>query len=182
MPLACPTGQSSAFSANGICRRVGPLRRRGGVENPTALPCAVSGVPRWGVSVWGRGFLRRCHGLREVCPLGRPGMGNYRFGCAPSVWVNTLPVRAHRRCISFASPRQRRGKPAPTWGSPERAPHNGHTGIGSPAVILAADLLNPIPKDAAEKRNPEGCFVWPSPGGPAGACRGSLPGLRPRGG
>ena len=52
---------------------------------PTALPWAGRGVPRWGGSVWGR-----------------------------TVWFGASPP-AHRRCISLANPRQRRGETVPNY-------------------------------------------------------------------
>jgi len=67
-------------------------------HHPTALPWAPGRVPRWGGCVWGRGF-----------PTALPGTvatGLTGPICARPFW-------AHRRCISLASPRHRRGEIGP---------------------------------------------------------------------
>jgi hypothetical protein len=80
-----------------------PRERRRGI--PTALPWAVNGVPRLGRVRVGasRGGASRVGGV--PCG-GRPCVGGGPFGLG-------CPLPAHRRCISLASPRQRRGKPSP---------------------------------------------------------------------
>ena len=96
---------------------------------PTALPWAGRRVPRWGASGWGRRFPTALPWAVNRMPRwGGSGLRRSILGWDGRLGCRVL-LRAHRRCISLASPRQRRGIPPkkrepPCKGTPNR-PYKG---------------------------------------------------------
>ena len=94
--------------------------------HPTTLPWAARSVPRWGARVRERRDLTALPSHRVV--LNGPSC----LTCPIRAW----PFRTHRRCISLASPWQRRGKTVPNRiRSPTRGVPNASLPYGHPTAL-----------------------------------------------
>ena len=142
-------------------------RQRGrGCEVFLRPGCGLSSACPVGACAYGGAVPpRRCRGLEEGCPVGAYAYGGFagipvpcrwipRVGAGPAHWVHLYvvpafhvdgPFRTHRRCISLASPRQRRGKPRPLTGKPCRGVPD-RPNVGSTRPVDPQFLCGPTSK------------------------------------